>query len=380
MNRPPFDATAQERKKYLAALRQVRAKGIMPELMATLPDNLFKIRRTAEESLIAIYWAYDGAVGLGTPPRLYNKIIRVVAMNVNNPATGKVNDEGQNARLFAFVNAALADAGILCWEQKYCHDFWRPVVGIREHDTSFGPGAQDPKDAKNELDRDADPFWLPQGAPATNTMMKNFTPDFPAYPSGHATFGAAAFHITRLFYGKSNRGPDNLFNGLAFVSNELDGRNRDNKGTVRPRHVRNFPARGKTDPASGLWRMILENARSRIFLGVHWSFDAFAVDESDEPDLTQNIGGVPLGLNIAEDIFKSGGGLAPKMTPAGTADPPIKTPDPNTSGMPTVPIQPASQPGCADAPTPGRKAEDQAEEQPESEMVQEPWPSGLSPR
>lgn len=43
---------------------------------------------------------------------------------------------GENARLFAFVNAAMGDAGILAWDQKYIHNFWRPVLGVREHDRS----------------------------------------------------------------------------------------------------------------------------------------------------------------------------------------------------------------------------------------------------
>jgi hypothetical protein len=58
--------------------------------------------------------------------------------------------------------------------------------------------------------------------------------------------------------------------------------------------------------------MIKENGFSRVFLGVHWVFDAFAVKNNDEPDLDENIGGVPLGLTIAEDIFQAGGGNAPK--------------------------------------------------------------------
>jgi hypothetical protein len=49
--------------------------------------------------------------------------------------------------------------------------------------------------------------------------------------------------------------------------------------------------------------MIEENGFSRIFLGVHWSFDAFAVKNNGNPDLTKNIGGVPLGTNIAKNIF-----------------------------------------------------------------------------
>jgi hypothetical protein len=62
----------------------------------------------------------------------------------------------------------------------------------------------------NPIDNDADPFWLSLGAPATNEELaggkpakKNFTPPFPAYPSGHATFGAAAFQSVRRFYGPS---------------------------------------------------------------------------------------------------------------------------------------------------------------------------------
>jgi len=43
----------------------------------------------------------------------------------------------------------------------------------------------------------------------------------------------------------------------------------------------------------------------RIYLGVQCLFDAFALDENDNPDLLRTIGGVPLGLQIAEDIFAS---------------------------------------------------------------------------
>ncbi len=140
---------------------------------------------------------------------------------------------------------------------------------------------------------------------------------FPAYPSGHATFGAAALHITRLFYGqgvgangKPYNGsgtiiPDTLLNTLGIVSEEFNGMNRNNQGTVRPRHVRRFK--------NGLADMIIENGMSRIFLGVHWFFDAFAL-KGDNPDLRKDkIGGVPLGLDIAADIFKAGASLAPKF-------------------------------------------------------------------
>jgi len=92
--------------------------------------------------------------------------------------------------------------------------------------------------------------------------------------------------------------PDELFEGLSFVSEEHNGINKDNKGAVRPRNVRSF-----TD---GLRQMIVQNGRSRVWLGVHWMFDAFAVDNNGEPDFTQNIGGGRLGIEIAEDIFDKG--------------------------------------------------------------------------
>jgi hypothetical protein len=284
----PADPGAPDDPAYISALREVHGQGIAPELMGTLPPGLNP--RTANQTLRGIYWGYDGALGLGTPPRLYNQIVRKVADD-------QANTREQNARLFALVNVAMADAGILAWDQKYIHDLWRPVVGIREHDQTSGPTGV----GNDAIDNDCDPNWLPLGAPRTNsTGNKNFTPPFPAYPSGHATFGAAAFHITRLFYGVAigDRNQDDLFDNLEFVSDELNGVNKDNKGTVRPRHVRNFPR--------GLWQMIIQNGRSRVDLGVHWVFDAFAVDNNDQPDLAQNVGGVQLGLTIAEDIFDDG--------------------------------------------------------------------------
>jgi hypothetical protein len=297
---PPFD-----NPEYRKALREVRGKGIAPELMGTLPKDIEA--RTVDETLVGIFWAYDGASEIGTPPRLYNQIVRRVAEARNNSVT-------DNARLFAFVNVAMADAGILAWDQKYIHDLWRPVVGIREHDKSMGPEATQ---ADNDISDNCDTSWLPLGAPNSNRLAKNVTPNFPAYPSGHATFGAAAFHITRLFYGVSvgDRARDDLFKGLDFVSDEFNGVTTDNKGAVRPRHLRNFD--------HGLWQMIEENGRSRVDLGVHWVFDAFVVKDDGTPDLARKdaaekpFGGVPLGLLIAEDIFQAGGGKAPKKSTVG---------------------------------------------------------------
>jgi vanadium chloroperoxidase len=292
LNAPPTPLATNG--TYMQAFRQVRYKGIAPKLSATVPSNR---RRTVDETVIGVFWGYDGALEIGTPPPLYNQIVRLVA-----EAQG--NTTAQNAELFALVNAAMGDAGILAWEEKYRHYYWRPVVGIREHDQSMGPSAT----GANNVDNDCDASWLPLGAPKSNAklMEKNFTPPFPSYPSGHATLGAAALHIARLFYKVTpgDRKRDDLLkddagNDLGIVSDEFNGVTRDNKGTVRPKHVRSFP--------DGLWQMIIENGRSRVFLGVHWVFDAFAVtNNGEDPDLAQNLGGVRLGVDIAEDIMANG--------------------------------------------------------------------------
>lgn len=310
---PPFQKpNGAYTAEYLAALKEVRGLGIRPDLTGALPDGFET--RTPDEMVSALFWAYDGSLELGTPPRLYNQIVRRVTIE-------KKKTVGDNARLFAFLNVAMADAGILAWEQKYIHKFWRPVLGIREHDPSMGPDPVNPP--SNPILDEGDADWLPLGGPNTNrTGSKNFTPNFPAYPSGHATFGAAAFQITRLFFGEGGRfgnntlKKDSLFpNG--FVSDELNGISTDNRGTIRPRHNRKFK--------DGLFEMIFENARSRVLLGVHWIFDAFAL-KAGKPDLNRtesvdgkkkHIGGVPLGLLIAEDVFAAGGGKAPKRSTTG---------------------------------------------------------------
>ena len=107
--------------------------------------------RRADE--IGIYWGYDGRPGLGTPPRLYNQIARTVADQQDNT-------EAENARLFALVNLAMADAGMTAWEAKYDEDFWRPILGIRRGGDDGNP------------DTRGDANWTPLGAPASNPLPR----------------------------------------------------------------------------------------------------------------------------------------------------------------------------------------------------------------
>jgi hypothetical protein len=86
----------------------------------------------------------------------------------------------------------------------------------------------------------------------------DFTPPFPAYVSGHATFGAAAFRMLANFYGT-----DDI--AFSFQSDELNGVTTGSNGLVRPAVTRHFDSFSEAAQ---------ENADSRIYLGIHWRFDA----------------------------------------------------------------------------------------------------------
>ncbi|WNG85899.1 phosphatase PAP2 family protein [Mycobacterium sp. ITM-2016-00317] len=235
--------------------------------------------RTAEQERIGVYWGYDGANNLGVPPRLYNQIARKVLEN-------RSLNQSQTAELFAVLNVAMADAGIDAWYYKYVHNVWRPVIGIRNEPAPHG-----------------DPFWAPLGAPQTNGSRATATPPFPAYPSGHASFGAAVMQVLRLGLiknpspitvadvldvetGDSVPVPEETF---TFVSDELDGIAADPDGSLRaltPVTFKNF-----VEP---VW----ENSVSRVYLGVHWRFDGIPRNPS------QKIGGVPLGLAVGSEAHQ----------------------------------------------------------------------------
>ena len=202
--------------------------------------------RTPDQSFVGIFWAYDGTPSLCAPPRLYNQITVHIAdqMHLNTI---------QLARLLALANTAMADTGMAVWESKYFYNFWRPVTGIRESDP--GTGSTGLGDGNGSTTGDL--TFVPLGAPASNLTGPNFTPPFPSYPSGHGGFGGALFQTMRRFFGT-----DNI--AFTFVSDEFNGVTKDNAGNVRPLMPRSFTTLSQAEE---------ENGQSRIYLGIHWSFD-----------------------------------------------------------------------------------------------------------
>jgi len=320
---PLMDAHPPVRSpEYNRAHNEVRMKGSADGAERGTPNASPSFGpRTPFETLIGLYWAYDGASQIGTPPRLYNQIVRkVLTRKINNafrPAA--------SARLLALINVAMADAGIGAWYYKYVYQLWRPIIGIREYDSAFWNGENC---QSYHLHRLCDPFWTPYGSPRTNEPgKKSFTPPFPAYPSGHATFAAACFEITRRFFGFGANQPDNLC--FSFISDELNGSSIDQSGGYRARQNKLYPS---------LIDAMFDNAISRVYLGVHWKFDGLdnAIDAPAQIlSNSSKIGGVPLGRAIADNIFSrqmapSPPGNPPSLEPASVTKPPCPAVLPQT--------------------------------------------------
>ena len=212
--------------------------------------------------MIGLFWAYDGVPTLGTPVHFFNQIAVAIADQ-------RGADMVELAKLLALVNLAMSDAGIAAWESKYHWQVWRPVTGVREADPGTGPSGK----GDGNVHTLGDPAFKPLGAPASNLMGPNFTPPFPAYPSGHATFGGAMFQMLRNVY-RTDAIP------FTMVSDELNGETRGNDGVVRPLLPRSFKTLSQAEE---------ENGQSRIYLGIHWSFDKTA--------------GIDQGRKIADDVY-----------------------------------------------------------------------------
>ncbi len=217
--------------------------------------------RTEDQTIAGIYWAYDGTPSLCAPPRLYNQIAVQIAL-----------DHGYSieelARLLAIVNVGMADEGLVNWESKYFYEYWRPIIGIREADSGTGPTGLGDNNSLTVGDKD----FTPLGAPASNRNDKDFTPPFPSYPSGHAGFGGFLFQTLREEFGT-----DDI--KFSFVSDEYNGETRDINGNTRPLISRTF---------NNLSEAENENALSRLYLGIHWRFDA--------------VGGINQGRQVASYI------------------------------------------------------------------------------
>lgn len=184
--------------------------------------------RTPDQTQIALFWAND-VDGTYKPPGQHLDHTRIISQQHSLTLP-------QNARLFALLGLAMADSGITAWGTKYDTpiDLWRPETAIQLAGTDNNPATT------------ADPTWQPLLLTGAGTAR--FSPCFPAYTSGHATFGSTWARTLERFFNTD---------AITFVGTTDD-----------PQAV------GVTRTFTSLTAAGVEDARSRIYLGVHYQFDA----------------------------------------------------------------------------------------------------------
>lgn len=140
---------------------------------------------TTERRRIANFWQ-DG-LGTYTPPGHWNEFANKFIVKYKLSPL-------RSARTLAYLNMAMMDGGISCWDAKYYYHYPRPIQTIEGFKTIAG------------------------------------TPNFPSYTSGHSVFSAAGAEV------------------LAYV----------------------FP-----QEANLVRSWAKEAAISRVYGGIHWTFDAY---------------------------------------------------------------------------------------------------------
>lgn len=186
--------------------------------------------RTADQTQVARLWA-----NVNTPTTVWfvwNNVARNVAIARNN-------NTAENARLFALMNIAFHDALQTTMASKFVHGLWRPVTAIRRADEDGNPNTE------------PDPNWTP--------LLGN--PPYPTYAGNHAAIGTSQSTILALVFGRDDIRFEHTWEG----------------------------AGGATRSYAGFTAMANEEERSRVYGGIHFTFDQTA--------------GQSAGRNVANYVF-----------------------------------------------------------------------------
>lgn len=188
--------------------------------------------RTATQTETANFWSCFSYTA--TPAGHWNEIAcRLIAEH-------KI-DFMESLRLMALLNIAMADAGIVGWQEKYKTHLWRPIHAIRQADQDGNPSTQ------------AELNWQPYLE----------TPPHPEYVSGHSVFSGSGAEILRLYFGTDR---------IAFIATS------DSVPGVERRY-------------QSFSECEQEIAISRVYGGIHYRFSA--------------IDGLIISHAIAREIFKN---------------------------------------------------------------------------
>jgi hypothetical protein len=172
--------------------------------------------RTADQTQVALLWR---------APLPHFQIWNRVAQDV---AAAHDTTLVESARLFAQLNMAINDGLETSFESKYHYALWRPVEAIRRADEDGNPATA------------ADPGWTP---------LHPTTPPYPTYAGNAATIGAAGATVLAAVFGDA-------------IPFRIDW------------GVYGFP--GVTRSYAGFGQAAQEEADSRIWGGIHFTFDSVA--------------------------------------------------------------------------------------------------------
>jgi hypothetical protein len=202
--------------------------------------------RTNDQLLQALYYKQDAELHINEAARLASA---ANSLTLN-----------QNAKLFAVLDNALADARIATWQAKYDIDFWRPITAINADSTGNVPAYT----------------WTPLGV----------TPAHPSSPAGHSATVAAGTEILRAYFNSDSIVPANSAVTLTTLP-WLIGTNNGTGQLATPIGGQDATTRSVTSFS----QLQLENGESRLYLGVHFGNDNFQ--------------GQTLGLSVADLIINA---------------------------------------------------------------------------
>ena len=174
--------------------------------------------RTADQTLLALQFA--GVVTRTNLFSLWNNVAR-------DTARSQFLSQVETARLYALLNVSISDALQTSHGSKFIYGLWRPVTAIQR--------AAEDLNSRTVADTD----WLPLLV----------TPPYPSYAGNMACVGASAARALALVHGTD---------AVPFTAVWLGN-------TANP-----------TDTSrdyDGFWPMALDEARSRVFGGIHFSFE-----------------------------------------------------------------------------------------------------------
>lgn len=165
--------------------------------------------RSALQTETGRLWLYTGP---GTFMPLAVQLSQAKGLSVN-----------ENARLFALLAMATADAMVAVFDAKYHYEFWRPITAIRNGDIDGNPQT------------DRDPAWDSLG-PA---------PLHPEYPCAHCIVAGTAGTVMQAFFGT---------------------------GTLPEFSLTTPTAPGVTHRWTRLEDYIQEPSNARVWSGIHYRF------------------------------------------------------------------------------------------------------------